>query len=142
MSRDFMMMLPAGTVLFHGTDNDDFVEAEDSLGGPAWLSRSRSVAEHFARRSGGWGGRQRVVEYVLSASIELCLIVDARGLQTLARKHNIDLSGVEGMRESVERSGLPGWIIPNNYPDGDDILIVSTDVLDFVQTHDLSAVEK
>ena len=35
----------------------------------------------------------------------------------------------------VENAGLPGWVIRANYPDGgDDILLVNTSVLDYVDT--------
>lgn len=27
------------------------------------------------------------------------------------------------------RAGLPGWIIPDNYPEGDDILLVDVSIL-------------
>lgn len=129
-----MYILKAGTTLFHGTDNQDLEEYSSSLHPYAWVSTSRSVAEHFAKRSGGWGGPKRVIEYRLSEDLALHEITSAQQMRNFAEEHDIDLSGVEGMRESAEVSGIPGWIIPSNYPDGDDILIGETHLLDYVGT--------
>lgn len=43
------MTIDAGTVLYHGTD----AEFDDHrIEGPCWFSRSRAVAERFARQDG------------------------------------------------------------------------------------------
>lgn len=125
-----------GTVLYHGTDCDDFDEASDSLNGPAWLSTSMSVARHFASRSGGWGGRKRIVVYQLVGDLDLYEILTKRDIDELADEHNLVMVGVEGVCESVEASGIPGWIVPTNYPDGDDILIADTSRLEYIETLD------
>jgi hypothetical protein len=126
--------LKAGTLLYHGTDCDDFDEVNDRLTGPAWLSTAAAVALHFAKRSGGWGGTKRVMTYRLTEDVELPEILSERARRDFAEEHNIDLTGVEEMRDSVERAGIPGWVVPNNYPDGDDILLVDTGVLEHVRT--------
>lgn len=137
-----MLTLKAGTMLFHGTDSDDFDEECDSLRGPAWVSSSFEVAARFASRSGGWGGVKRVVAYGLMEDVMLHQIGSARQMQEFAEEHGLDLCGVEEMRDSVEASGIPGWVIPNNYPDGDDILIVDTSVLDYVETRPVSTADQ
>lgn len=129
-----MITLKAGMQLFHGTDNDDFEEAEDRLNGPAWLSDSKAVAQYFATRSGGWGGTKRIITYTLAEDVKLHHIRSGREMLNFSEEHNIDTGGVEEMRESVEDAGIPGWVISSNYPEGDDILIVDTGVLDYVQT--------
>ncbi|WP_321935305.1 hypothetical protein [Paraburkholderia sp. J8-2] len=134
-----MTVLKKGTALFHGTDCDDFDETTESLNGPAWLSSSRGVAQYFATRPGGWGGTKRVIEYALAEDLELHLVSSQRAMAQLADEHDIAVTGVEEMRESVEASGIPGWVIPGNYADGDDILIVRTDLLDYVGTTPASA---
>lgn len=139
MSNTDKMTLKAGTVLFHGTDCDDFDESVDSLDGPAWLSTSRSVAEHFVNNRSGWGGRKRIVSYTLDADLQLPEISSAREMAAFAEEHALDLSGVEGIRESVQAAGLAGWVIPNNYPDGDDILIVETNLLTYRESDFLQA---
>ncbi len=128
-----MKTLVAGTLLYHGTDAD-FDEESEGLNGPAWLSSSRAVAEHFAKRTGGWGGEKRVIEYRLAEDVELHDIYSAQEMQEFADEHGISLLGAEDMRDTVENAGIPGWILPYNYPNGDDILIVNTAALEFVAT--------
>lgn len=79
----------------------------------------------FVANRSGRGGRKRIIGYVLAAD----MVLDA--MQELASEFGLDLNGVEEIRGSVQRVGLPGWVIPNNYPDGDDILIVDTGVLEY-----------
>lgn len=122
-----------GTLVYHGTDNDDFDEQEDGLDGPAWVSRSYSVAEKFGSRN-SWGGTKRVITYVLGEDVELPEIQSARAMQQFAEDHGLDMSGTEDLVQSVLDSGIDGWVIPNNYPDGDDILLVSTSCLDWQAT--------
>lgn len=132
---DNMKILPKGSVLFHGTDAE-FDEAEEGLDGPAWFSTSHSVAGYFARRSGR-GGIKRVIAFSLEEDLALHEIYSAREMQAFADEHNLCLLGVEDMRESIEASGIPGWRIPSNYPDGDDIVIASThlDSLTYLKTY-------
>lgn len=115
--------LKAGTVLYHGTDSDAFQERVDALDGPSWLSSARSVASHFALNRSGSGGLKRVISYRLARDVELCKIMSARGLQALAQEHGFSAGSSESIRDGIAASGLPGWVIPDNYPDGDDILI-------------------
>lgn len=127
--------LPAGTLLYHGTDNDNFSEAADQLEGPAWVSRSLEVAKRFATRSGGWGGTPRVVVYRTTDDLLLPVVTGLPELDELAEEFHLGLTGVEEMRESIQLSGLPGWWIPNNYPDGDDILLSQTHALEYMGNH-------
>lgn len=132
-----VQVLPAGTLLFHGTDCDNFNEADEPLWGPAWLSESATVAEHFARRSGGWGGPRRVVVYRVAEPVTLPLVSQGADMDQLADAFDLALLGVEEMRDSVQRAGLPGWWIANNYPTGSDILLSRTDCLDYIETRPL-----
>lgn len=131
------MILEKGTVLFHGTSVLDYEEAYEALNGPAWVSSSLSVAQHFAKRSkaGGEEGACRVVEFVLQEDVELPEIYGQREMQEFAEEHNLSLLGSEDIVDSVLAAGLPGWILPFNYPDGDDILLCDTSVLAFACTH-------
>lgn len=128
------MTLPAGQVLYHGTSVLDFDETCESLQGPSWVTTSLAVASRFARRNGSC---PRVISYTLVEALELPVILSRQDMQDLADEHNIELSGVDAMRESVADAGLPGWVIPYNYPDGDDILIVDTDILAYQATKEL-----
>lgn len=130
-----MTVLPKGTILYHGTSADDFDEACEDLRGPAWFSRQKSVAERFARRFAG--ASCRIVVFQVTEDVSLYEILHQRDMQELADEFDISLCGVEAMRESVEYSGIPGWVIPYNYSDGDDILIVNTDVVGYLRTEQL-----
>lgn len=129
-----MATIKAGTILYHGTDCDDFEEGVDDLEGPSWLSSSKDVARHFATRDGGWGGTKRIIAYELTEDVLLPEITSSSQLQTFAKEHDLCLLGVEEIRKSIEQAGIPGWIIPNNYPEGDDILLADTRVLRYQKT--------
>lgn len=129
-----MTTITAGTLLYHGTDCDDLDEENDPLQGPAWLSSSKDVADYFAKRHGGWGGKRRIITYRLFEDVRLYEILSQADMQMLADEFQISLCGVEEMRESVDDSGIPGWVIPNNYPSGDDILLSDVSVLEYVKS--------
>lgn len=129
-----MKTLTAGTLLFHGTSSTDFDEQQDGLDGPAWLSDSEAVAERFALRNQYEGSRPRVLTFVLEEDVELHLIRSAADLSEMAEEHDISFDGVEEMRDSVIDSGIPGWVIPNNYPEGADILMANTGALRYEST--------
>ena len=124
-------VIPAGTMLFHGTDDDDFHPSE--ISGPAWFSTDNDVAEKFA------GGR--LLAYRLKADLKLPLITSASEMDDFAEKFNIDRMSSEDVRDSAKKAGIPGWIIPDNYEPGDDILICDLSVLDPV-TSDLGDLQE
>lgn len=133
-----MTTLKAGTVLYHGTAESDFDESDDSLDGPAWLTDSPAVAERFARRNAsGPDSRPRVLSYTLEVDVELHLIRSKADTEELTAEHGISFFGVEEMRDSVADSGISGWVIPNNYPEGADILIADTGSLRYVSSFSL-----
>lgn len=106
--------LAPGTVLYHGTSSD--WEEGDELQFPAWFSSDRKVAEHFA-----YGKVIRV--YKVTAPITLPAIMDRRGMDEFCEMFNVEVAGAEAIADAMAQSGLPGWIIPNNYTPGDDILL-------------------
>lgn len=124
--RRTYVRLPVGTMLHHGTgwpfDPDDIEDA-------AWFSRSASVAKHFAERSGG--PEPKVLVYRMDREMTLPLIGGASDFSSFCEEHGIRPYSAEDMADGVRRAGLPGWIIPDNYPDGDDVLIVGTSSLSF-----------
>jgi hypothetical protein len=127
------MRLPAGTILYHGTDCPDYDEEHDRLDGPAWVTSSKTVAEHFARRP-GWGGTSRVITFELEESVDLPELNTRQDRDDLEEQHNIRFDSAEDMRDSVQMAGIAGWIAPANYPDGDDIMLADTSVLKYLHT--------
>jgi len=124
--RQGTTVLPAGTLLHHGTQGD--FDCRD-IEGPAWFSRSIAVARHFAQRSGD--ETPRILCYVTTAEIELPLIRGVRGFDAFCEEHDIRPYSADDMADGVRRAGLAGWLIPDNYPDGDDILLVDLSDLSF-----------
>lgn len=124
-------VIPAGTMLFHGTDDDDFHPSE--ISGPAWFSTDNDVAEKFA------GGR--LLAYRLKADLKLPLITTGEEMEAFAEKFGIDRSSSEDVRDTAKRAGIPGWIIPDNYEPGDDILICDMSNLEAI-TSDLGDLQE
>lgn len=108
--------LSARTTLYHGT-NAEFDPDDDELMAPAWFSTSVSVAKHFAR-----GGR--IYRYQVINPISLPVIKTRADRARFFERFDLDDGGAEDIADSMKPSGLPGWIIPDNYPDGDDIMLV------------------
>ena len=121
-------VLKKGTILYHGTAQE--FEPND-IGMPAWFSTSRSVAEHFLEARDSGEGQERILRYQVTSPIRLPRIDDREDLEALGERFGIEAlmqrESSEDMAEGVADSVLPGWIIPDNYPDGDDILLVSSD---------------
>ena len=118
--------LLCGTLLYHGTG---WSFAPEEIYGPAWFSRSVEVAWHFAMRSGG--PEPRVMAYLLTREVELPLINGPRDFDAFCDEHDIHPYSAEDMAAGVRRAGLPGWLVPDNYPDGDDILLVDLSTITF-----------
>lgn len=111
--------LQPGTVLMHGTSSC-FEPHEDDLVGPAWFSRSESVARNFV---GDHGGQKRILVYEVTEPITLPCFRTSQETDAWCEKHGIERTSAEDIANGVKAAGVAGWIIPDNYPDGDDILL-------------------
>lgn len=125
-----MIVLKKGEILFHGTDADF---EPDDIRDAAWFTRSRSVAEHFGSRF-GWGDGARVHSYMLVEDLELPDFHSKAEFDEFLESHGIEGFSPEELSDGILDRCLPGWVIPNNYPNGDDILINNTDILSYVET--------
>lgn len=124
--RQRTVVLPAGTLLHHGTGSDF---DPDEIMAPCWFSRSIEVARHFCRRSDG--GTSRILVFSTDVDVELPLISGSAAFDAFCERHHIRPYSAEDMADGVSRAGLAGWLIPDNYPDGDDILLVDVYSLTF-----------
>lgn len=131
-------ILPAGTIVFHGTSAPELIEDPDSPDEGFWVSESEEVARFFADRHATEGDRQVIITYRLTRDVELCDIRSSAQLKELAVEHDLDLCSADSMRETVLLAGLPGWIIQNNYPTGSDILISDVRFLEAVSVNDVN----
>ncbi len=133
--------LKAGTPLYHGTSDAEFDPVSDGIEAGFWVSDSEQVARRFAQNLGatlprrGSGDPPVVHVFVLTRDVALPSISSASAMRAFSEDHDLDRSGVEGIRESMTAAGLPGWIIPSNYPEGADILLMDADeVLSYSHT--------
>jgi hypothetical protein len=116
-----------GTILYHGTESE--FEEGDDLQMPAWFSAEREVAEWFAKRDGTRPGGIRI--YKVTKPIQLPVINNKQELEQFFETFGIEAYGAEDMADGVVRAGLPGWVIPENYNPGNDILIVDGSAVQF-----------
>lgn len=130
------LTLEKGTTVYHGTSIlDEFYE----LAAPAWVTTSESVAVWFAKRwSRGSDTVPRVMKFKTTRSVKLIRIDDKQDWEDFVTSLAFDESegdpwNVASTAEGEYGNQFDGWIIPQNYPDGDDILLFNpADVLEYV----------
>ena len=121
-------VLPRGTVLYHGT-SQRFDPSGIEM--PAWFSTSESVAEHFQDWHGGEESG-KVLRYKVICPIRLPRIDGKEEMEKFCEMIGVNMEayGSEDIVDAMRNSSMPGWIIPDNYPDGDDILLASRECLE------------
>jgi hypothetical protein len=120
-----------GDILYHGTAA---VEAFEKKGrgvpmGPAWFSEGYGVAKYFM--TWGAGPRPRILTYRVVVRPNLFKFRNMESLAKLVGLPKEDYVSVENLENYdpgfwVERlcaTKYDGWIIPDNYIDGSDIMI-------------------
>ena len=126
--------IPKGTDLFHGTNVEEDFRVPN---GPAWFGNAFTVAKYFATYHGD-DGTPRVYHYRVKRRITGLLLIETREeydrqMEQLAQKTGRS-QDVHGDAEIVCEAGLNGWVIPNNYPDGADIMLCRPeDWIEFVE---------
>ena len=130
--RALVQSIAKGRLLHHGTSApEDFTD----LDGPAWVSDSRDVAEWFAQNRLE-GGPLRILTFrVVGTITTLARPRTQRELQALMDELGQWEGGSHDMAEAVctFSSRYNGWIIPNNYATGADIMLCRPmDWLEFV----------
>jgi len=122
---EWSQTIQEGTVLYHGT-SVDFQGTQ--IRTPAWFSDAETVARWFALRFGDTG---RVLTYRVTAPIQLPAFSGKGQFQEFAEAFHVDIRGAEAMRETIGPAPVPGWIIPDNYQGGADILLSERPVIEF-----------
>ncbi len=123
--------LHQGMTVYHGT-RSDFDEEVESLDAPFWVSDSPQVAREFIMWNEG-DGSPRIITYQTTRPLKLVLINDRYDFQKLEDSFSIDIYSSGEMAAGVCGLGTDGWIIPNNYPSGADIMLCSFD-LEYLRT--------
>lgn len=123
--------LKKGTTVYHGTCAA-FDESSEDLIAPFWVSTSESVAENFSTWHAPGNDQTRVIEYKVKKSVRLALIESKEDMKRLLDKYQAYDS--RELAEMMYDDGKDGWIIPWNYPDGDDIMLADPSILEYVAT--------
>jgi len=116
------VIIPEGTVFYHGTSSgEDFEDLE----GPAWVTQSKKVAEHFAHMLCEDDNTPRVLRYLLVKDLEVLEILGNSDFDALLGDDEDQLVSSEDLKEALVSSTYRGWTIPHNYkaPLGDDTLL-------------------
>jgi hypothetical protein len=119
-----MIQLRKGDILYHGTSVEErFEDEQGTPDGPAWFSDSVEVAEHF--KSWWEHPHPRVLAYRVIEEPKLVVwwsiqdiedwFEQERGIESPESPHD--------MADELCAAGYDGWIIPENYPEGADILL-------------------
>lgn len=113
--------LPVGTALFHGTSAKGFLIPR----GPAFFGDTYGVAKTFINQHKG-GKAKRVIQLEVTEEIpKLALITEKTDFDRIAEEVGIEVGeNTESRIDLVQMAGYDGWIIPNNYVDGADIMIL------------------
>lgn len=122
--------------LYHGT-NESFHPAD--LRTPAWFSDIPEATDFFQTWRGGAGKPHRKV-YVVTAPLRLLKIVDNEDMDRLQEVAGIEDIG--DLSEWVLRQGYSGWIIPDNYNPGADIMLGTTEGLTYEDEDDITEAER
>jgi hypothetical protein len=125
-----MHLLSQNTILYHGTSED--FEPSDIRNG-SWFTTSLSVAEHFARRFPSDDGC-KIHVFILNESVELPDFYSRTDMEEYLEEQGIFGVCNEEIVEAIVSQNLPGWIIPYNYPDGDDILLQDTSKVEWIES--------
>ncbi|RLB39820.1 MAG: hypothetical protein DRH30_09260 [Deltaproteobacteria bacterium] len=113
--------MPEGTRLYHGTSAED--DFSDDIDGPFWVSDGVGVAKKFI---GIRGPRPRVMVFEAESDIQLVDWSSLDAIQTFVERYTggeFDEYSAHELSEIVCEAGYDGWAIPNNYPEGADIML-------------------
>ena len=128
--------LRAGTTVYHGT-GEQFDERVEDLETPGWVSDSIDVAREFTSWNGG--SDTRIIQYQTTSDMTLLLINGRDDLFDLEDQYGIEIDSPREMAEQIcQQFHSDGWIIPNNYNSGADIMICNSRPLKYMGTEKIS----
>jgi len=113
-----------GLDLYHGTNSETIFEFPEM---PAWFSSSFSVAQYFANFH-VQEGKPRIHLFRVEKKIPKLLLIDSKVewddlMEKMVEELGEHSEDPRDLGRFICRKGYNGWIIPNNYPDGDDIML-------------------
>lgn len=113
-----------GTELYHGTNSETVYEFPEP---PAWFTTSWEVAKYFSTFH-CQEGKPRIHLFRARQRIPKLLRIDTAkqfdDLMAVMKEKTGDLSeDPRDLARSLCNKGFNGWIIPDNYSNGDDIML-------------------
>lgn len=125
--------LKRGTIVYHGTSDGDW--DGESPNGPFWVTTSLKVAEYFKTWNQHDNDSPKVFLYKVSRPVKLVTIRSSKEMERLQDEYDLEKSSTIEFAESFCYRFTDGWIIPNNYQPGDDIMLCDpSSVLELIET--------
>lgn len=126
------LKLPAGTLLYHGTDRSDADEISVTGRYAFWLAATLELAQNQALRNRS--GTPRVFVYRLATDLTLPAVHTPDEVRALLKKYELRVTEDELLQASAIAANLPGWAYPDANPLGAFIKLFDTRMLEFVET--------
>lgn len=124
--------LPAGTLVYHGTDRSDADEISVTGRHAFWLAATMELAQNHALRNRT--GTPRVFVYRLKHDLVLPAVRTPDDVQALLKKYELRVTEDELLQASAMAANLPGWAYPDANPLGAFIKLFDTRMLEHVDT--------
>ena len=124
--------LPAGTLLYHGTDRPDADEISATGRHAFWLAATVELARNQALRNRS--GAPRVFVYRLKNDLTLPAVRTPAEVQALLKKYELRVTEDELLQASAIAANLAGWAYPDANPQGAFIKLFDTRMLEYVET--------
>ena len=125
--------LPAGTLLYHGTDRADADEVSVTGRHAFWLAATQELAQNQALRNRS--GSPRVFVYRLKHDLTLPAVHTPADVQALLKKYELRVTEDELLQASALAANLAGWAYPDANPLGAFIKLFDMRMLEYVETH-------
>lgn len=121
MARTF---IAKGTELYHGTNSETIFEFPEP---PAWFTTSWEVAKYFSEYH-SQEGKPRIHLFRAQRRIQKILLIEQteewkRLMEEMKEETGDPSEDPRDLARRLCQQGLNGWIIPDNYPNGDDIML-------------------
>lgn len=126
------LKLPAGTLLYHGTDRSDADEVSVTGRHAFWLAANLQLAQNQALRNRT--GTPRVFVYRLKEALTLPAVHTTEDVKALLKKYELWVTEDELLQASAIAANLPGWAYPEANPLGAFIKLFDTRMLEYVET--------
>lgn len=124
--------LPAGTLVYHGTDRSNADEVSVTGRHAFWLAGTLELAQNQALRNRT--GTPRVFVYRLQHELVLPAVRTPDDVKALLKKYELRVTEDELLQASAIAANLAGWAYPDANPLGAFIKLFDTRMLQYVET--------